>query len=459
MKPFILIGSVTLLALAGCSGVEKNSIQNEALSPVEIPSESPQRWWLAFDDPLMNEFADVLLAQNFDIKIAATRVAEARAIARGTNARLFPELALQAGSTRGNTLPGTENPITISRGGFEALWEVDLFGGTRADAEAASARAVAAGEKLNDARNSVIANLMRAIVEWRRATQTLQTVEALLSAQDEQVHLFSVRADAGLIDTTFVMRARAEREQTATQVPQATAMKLAAQYQIELLLGEPAENLAEKLKNAPQTTLAVPDPNAVLNLSIETIRQRPDIRAAEFELDASRSDLASAKANLWPKLTLSGFFGAQDVSGRLLVADNPLWSAGASLSAPLFNFGRLRAAVDSADSRTQRAQAVYENTILIALQETQTALAEYLNGLRTVEQQSTALNYREKTISIASERFRLGINDMTDLTTAQAELNRATMLMIEAKANTAISYIKLQKSLATTITANNRSPH
>lgn len=141
----------------------------------------------------------------------------------------------------------------------------------------------------------------------------------------------------------------------------------------------------------------------------------------------------------------------QNISGQLLVADNPLWSAGAALSMPLLNFGRLHAAIDAADSRSQRVLSVYENSVLIALQETQTALADYLNGTNALALQGNALRYREDTVTLTAERFRSGLTDMTDLTTAQAELNRATILLIDRKAATAIAYIRLQKALATTV--------
>ncbi|MDB6063478.1 MAG: Toluene efflux pump outer membrane protein TtgI [Verrucomicrobiaceae bacterium] len=450
MNKRLLISSALIVALSGCAAThEKTAAADIKFSTA--PATNTQRWWLAFNDPLMDSLADELVAQNIDIKIATTRVTEARAIAQQTRARLFPELALSGSTTRSNTNPGTTGPATISRGGFDAAWEVDLFGGLRADTDAATARAIAAGENVNDIRNSVVADLMRAIIEWRQATQTLQTTNALLAAQDHQIHLFSVRAEAGLIDTSFVTRARAEREQTATQIPLATAAAFAAQYQIERLLGKPSNALADELRNVREQQVSIPESKTVLDTSIDAMRARPDIRAAEADLNGARADLASARANLWPKLNLSGFFGVQDVAGGLLVADNPLWSIGAGISAPLFNFGRLHAAVDAADSRSQRAVSTYENTVLAALQETHTALADYLNGLNSLTQQTAALHYRQETVALADERFRLGLTDMTDLTTAQTELNRAAILLIERNSATAIAYIRLQKALATSV--------
>lgn len=445
--PLAILGFV-VVALTGCASTQENSAQ----APAPMPLTAAQRWWLIFDDPLMDKFADDLVTQNLDIKIAVTRVSEARAIARQTRAQLFPDLALSGSAVRGNTQPGITKPVTITKGGFDASWEVDLFGGARANNDAALAHALAAKETARDVRNSVVAELIRAIIDWRQASQTLQTTNALLAAQDQQIHLFSVRADAGLIDNAAVMRARAEREQTATQIPLAAAAALTAQYQIERLLGKPSNSLSSELQNTEQQALLVPPSTEIFDASVQTLRARPDIRAAEAELDAARADLSSARANLWPKLNLSGFFGVQNIAGNIPSADNPLWSAGASLSAPLFNFGGLHAAVDAADSRSQRAVSVYENTVLNALQETHTALADYLNGINATTQQATALHYREDTVNLASERFSTGLTDMTDLTTAQTELNRAAILLIERKANAAIAYVRLQKALAIAVT-------
>jgi multidrug efflux system outer membrane protein len=146
--------------------------------------------------------------ENIDIKIAATRVTEARAIARQAHARYFPELNLTGSSTRGNTQPGSTEAVTISRGGFDAAWEVDLFGSVRADNAAAIARARAANSDAQNIRNTVLTDLLRAIIEWRQATQTARATTALLAAQDEQINLFSIRVAAGLIDNTLVTRAR-----------------------------------------------------------------------------------------------------------------------------------------------------------------------------------------------------------------------------------------------------------
>jgi outer membrane protein TolC len=218
---------------------------------------------------------------------------------------------------------------------------------------------------------------------------------------------------------------------------------------MERLLGQEPESLAETLKDFAQPALFVPQPLEGLDIPVETIRSRPDIRAAAFNLLAAQADLSEAEANLWPRITLSAFFGVQETSSGLeaVTASNPVWSLASAVTAPLINFGRLRGAVDAADARAQRAVLEYENAVLLALQEARTALSDYLNGVNAVNQQATALKHRQETVALAQERFNRGLTDMTDLTTAQAELDQATIALIDRKAAAAIAFVRLQKAL------------
>jgi NodT family efflux transporter outer membrane factor (OMF) lipoprotein len=443
MKNFLIMALLASSLLTGCSTVtDKN-----AIAEIQAPFTQEQKWWLAFNDPMMDQLTTDLLQQNLDLQIALIRVEEARALRRVSRSTLFPDITATGNASRGDT----ESPKAegIAQAGFDAAWEVDLFGANRAGLDAASARFEAAQANAWDARRIITADIIRAVVEWRQAQQTLSETKSLLAAQSDQVDLFSSRTNAGLIDATFLERARAQREQTATQIPIAEASAKTAQYQIERLMGREPESLASVIAEFKAPGLNVPAPQDSLDIPLDTIRNRPDIRAAALNIIAAQADLRGAEADLWPKITLSAFFGVQETSSGLegMTASNPIWSLASAITAPLLNFGRLRGAVDAADARAQRAALEYENAVLLALQEARTALSDYLNGVNAVNQQAIALKHRQETVALAQERFNRGLTDMTDLTTAQAELDQATIALIERKASAAIAYVRLQKAL------------
>jgi NodT family efflux transporter outer membrane factor (OMF) lipoprotein len=443
MKKFLIAALLASSFLTACStAIDKNS-----MTEIQAPLTQEQKWWLAFNDPLMEKLSGELLQQNLDLKIAMTRVEEARALRRISGSALFPDITANGTANRGNTeSPKTES---LAQAGFDAAWEVDLFGANRAALDASNARLEAFNYSAADTRRIITADLIRAIVEWRQAQQTLTETQSLLTAQSDQVELFRSRAEAGLIDSTFLERARAQREQTATQIPLAEASAKTAQYQIERLMGQEPESLASMLAEFKAPGLNVPTPQNGLDAPLNTIRNRPDIRAAALRVIAAQADLREAEADLWPKITLSAFFGVQETSTGLeaVTASNPVWSLASAITAPLLNFGRLRGAIDAADAKAQRAVLEYENAVLLALQEARTALSDYLNGVNAANQQAAALKYRRDTVALARERFNRGLTDMTDLTTAQAELDQATIALIERKAAAANAYVRLQKAL------------
>jgi NodT family efflux transporter outer membrane factor (OMF) lipoprotein len=433
-----------MLFLTACSTVEHKSLNNTVDNSSQ-PWNGP-KWWESFNDPLINRFANQILAQNLDIKIAATRLAEARASTRVIASSLYPDVSGTGSEVRQKNII-YPIPETIGQAGLDVNWELDIFGQVRAGIRSSEARAKSLDATIDDVRNLVVADLVKAVIDWRQAQETIQKINTLLSSEDVTASLLDDRAKAGLIDASFVERAKAERAQTATQLPQAEGESKAAQYQVERLLGVKDESVAEALKAAEILPLELPSPELATAVSLSTIKNRPDVRAARFNLLASQADLDQAEDNLWPQLSVSGFFGVENAHPEGLVSSNPVWTLASSLTAPILNFGRLNGAVDAANAKTKGEEYKYENITLLALQETKTALSDYLYGINTLSVQTEALNRRQETVDIAKERFRLGLTDMTDLTTAQTELDQATLMLIADKTSTAEAYIRLEKAL------------
>ena len=456
-RALALLFSTTLMT-GGCGALPKEYdvlnhpdtwfTQTENPAP-PIPTEELLKtgWWQRFEDPLLTELTAQLLSENLDLQIAATRVEEARAVTNAQRANWLPEFSASGTVSRGNRQIGLSKPTSIAEGGFDAAWELDIFGRTSAEVSASVAREIAAMASADDVRQMVIAELGRSVISWRQAQETIRTTQSLLKAQDDQISLFSTRVKAGLADASSLERARAQREQTATNLPLAEASAAAAEYQMTRLLGKEPGALAATLEGHAQSSFLVPTPENTIEIPLDVIRARPDVRVARASMLAAQSDLAAAEANLWPRVTLGGFFGARDISGNAITADNPLWALAAGVAMPVLDFGRLRSEVDAADAASKRAALAYENAVLLALQETHTALSDYLNGVNAVTKQQEAYDYRVEAVNLAAERFRHGLTDMTDLTTTETERDAAAITLIERRAAAAIAYIRLQKAL------------
>lgn len=440
------------LLLAGCSSMPYRMLfPQEKPAPEVIAIATDSQWWRAFNDPLMNQLVGDVLAQNLDIQAALSRKREAAALDEAAFAPLLPEINRTGTASRGNRSFGLTTPRSIAQGGLEASWEVDIFGRLRAASDASEARAHAGAVRVADVAGSVAADVVRAIVLWRQAQQTIKETKDLIAAQDDQLKLAAARAKAGLTDSALAERAAAQRAQTATQLPLAQAAAEGAQYQLERLLGKPSGSLSELLAVHQSTQLAMPGGTPVTEIPLERIRSRPDIRAAQSELLAAKADLKQAEASLWPRISLGAFFGAQDTPSGLPFADNPIWAVSGNIAMPLLNFGRLQSLVDAADARSQQAALNYENATLTALQDARTALADYLGAKAAVAKQEEALAHRKLAVKFARERYTRGLTDMSELTTAQTELDQATLTLIDRRSQAAIAFIRLHRALGVSL--------
>jgi NodT family efflux transporter outer membrane factor (OMF) lipoprotein len=446
----LLFGCTATLMLCSCAKIQTMIPQSEKPVARSLQCQAENLWWQSFNDPLMDILIDELFTQNLDIQIAQTRVLEARGISQTAKSGFFPEISATGGVSRGNKQIGFDKPLSIAQGGFDAAWEIDTFGQTQALVDSSERRVESHMASTENVVNSVIAELVRTIIDWRQADQTINESHNLLAIQNQQVGLIGIRVKAGLIDATFLARAEAERSQTATRLPIAQVELDAAEYKIERLLGKKAGFLSHTLKNA-KGELFIPEAKMPLDISLDSVRERPDIRANRADLLASQADLAKAEADLWPRISIRSFFGVQNGSNNIVLASNPIWSLAASISAPFLNFGKLQGVIAASDARAKAAALSYENASLIALQETKTALSDYLNGINAAGEQQCVLEHRKDAVKFASERFKRGLTDMTDLTTAQSELHQATLLYIEHKAAAATAYVRLHKALGTSV--------
>ena len=355
---------LVLLLITSCTTPPKKHL-DETLQEAQKPWQGI-RWWQAFHDPLLNKFAHQIIAQNLDIQVAAARLTAARAVSTQVISGLYPDISFASLESRVKNRFFLNQP-TYGLNGLIVNWELDVFGQVRAGIRAANARIGVAAVNVDDMRNLVVADLTKAVIDWRQAQQTVKFTESLLKAEDEQIRLFDYRTKAGLIDASFLERARAERAQILAQLPEAKASANDAEHQIERLLGDTDHQVTTALVQASPMSLNIPAPNKTLAITIDIIQNRPDVRKARFDLLAAQADLDQAEANLWPKISILSFFGVENGSSTArLAAGNPVWAIASLVTAPILNFGRLRGAIDEKNAEAKAMELTYENTILLA---------------------------------------------------------------------------------------------
>ena len=432
------------IILSGCNVQSPKTIESVNQLPVI------NRWWLHFNEPIMNAQVNILLQQNIDKKIAQVRINEARAATDVAVAEFFPNIPFIGFVSKGNNQIGIAKRVSIANGGFDASWEIDLFGRVRAASYAAEANQATFQAQSYVVVNSLIAELAKAFINLDSANYTIKVLEQLITNQNDQVSLFRSRSQAGLIDETYLTRAEALLNQTKARLPIAIALRNNACYQIAQLLGKNPESMQAVLQQS-RSRFDVPNSKTTLSIPIKTIMSRPDVQAASQALFAAKYELMLAEANRWPRLSIGGYYGYQDGSSNLPLAANPISALSGNILFPAFNFNRLKSIVNLNEAHTQKAFYEYQRTILIALQESYTSLNNYLQGLATIKADTATLKKRRLTVHLAIERFQKGLSDMTDLTTAQTELNEAELRLIESKKQTAIAYIELQKALGVSV--------
>jgi multidrug efflux system outer membrane protein len=420
-------------------------VQAQVAQVAEQPFEAA--WWEQFRDPVLDELVERALTSDLDLRVALARVEESRAYLGAARRDRWPGVSTEAARSRSHQQqPGfIDERVEIDSydAGFATLWELDLFGRVRRGVQAAGADADAAVADLRAAQVLVAAEVARNYVELRGAQKRLSVARQNLQYQQETLDLTRVRLELGRGSELDVASAAARLAATEATIPPLLATEVVAANRLAVLLGERPGALADVLayrEVAPHlTTLAVDSPAALL-------QRRPDIRAAERELAAATARIGVAKADLFPRLTLSGFIGfvAGDADS-LGESESRAWNVTPVLSWAGFDRGTwARVAVNEA--RAEAALASYELAVLRALEETENAFVTYgteRQRLASVVEQATAsrtaaelarIQYREGALDflrlLDAERTLLQAEDA--VAAAERDLNAAVVLIYKA---------------------------
>lgn len=399
-----------------------------------VTSDPPRlhAWWTSFGDPTLNSLSERALHANHELAIAASRVREARAIERGVRSSLFPTISLggsyttSLGSSNGVGfpfgLPGTA--LDLYQLGFDATYEVDLFGGIRRGVESATASADAVEDVRRAVQTTLMGEVSRNYIELRALQRRLVIAKSNLEAQRKTLSIVERRFTNGLATEFDLLRARGQLESTSASIPSLEAGIRQTMFALSVLLGEEPMSLVDELSASSPTP---PDPPIVpVGLPSGLLRQRPDVRRAERVLAAETAAQGVAVATLFPQLVLGGTAGVQSREVSSLF-DQGSPSSGYYLAGPLarwtlFDGGRRAANIERANARTQAAFAEYEETVLGALRDVESALTAYRHDQVRRETLVRLVGVNEKAVDIAQRQYEQGLITLLDVLEVQRNL-------------------------------------
>jgi NodT family efflux transporter outer membrane factor (OMF) lipoprotein len=423
--------------------------------PGAPPAAELQSWWRALGDRELDALVDRAITANLDIELALARLQEARTEEAVVVGEALPELAASGGAglgtgsdlTRGrttNALHSADNAThrrIRSVVGFEAGWELDLFGMYRREIEAAKDDAEAAEAARSAVLVSVVADVARAYVDLRGLQMQLSVMERNVDVARSTLKLTETRFERGLTNEFDVALARRELATLEAEVPPLGAAISAAQDTLAVLMGQFPGDLPQDLMQPamiPQLPTAI-EPGLPLDL----LRRRPDIREAERQLAGATARIGVATANLFPQLALTGAVGYQ---GRELPSSG-IWSAGPTAYWSLLDFGTLDAMVDIADLQTHENLVQYKETILLAVQDVDTAIAAYRAQQVRLTRLSEALSASDRAVTLASQRYDRGLTDFLNVLDAQREEYYLETQYVVAQQAAAEELVALYKGL------------
>lgn len=383
------------------------------------------QWWRTLDDAVLSQLMERAAHGNLDLKEALGRVREARARRGIAGSDLFPTLDARVSGTasRSREHGGDTTKTHRFAGGFDAGWELDLFGGFQRAVEAAEADLSATRDDLRDVLVSLLAEVALSYVEVRTYQARLTTAEANLRAQEETYEIAQWRFQAGLTTQLDVEQARYNLESTRSRIPTLRSSLDASKNRIAVLLGEGPGSVHQVLE--PKGPIPVTPLEVAVGLPADALRRRPDVRRAERLLAAQTARVGVATAELYPKFSLTGSIGLETLSmDRLFHAGTRTYSMGIGpgISWPIFRAGSIRKNIEVQNALQEQALIRYESTLLRALEEVENALTAYAEEQQRRLSLIEAAQAAQQAVELARDKYSAGLIDFSDVLDSERSL-------------------------------------
>lgn len=453
MRPFhrLATATVALCAFSGCA------VQRPAPAPAppvpaawsapvpEGRSAALAAWWQQFDDPLLADLVEAAEVASPTLATARSRIAQARATRVAANASLLPGVDANASLQRAN-----EPPLPLSttlQGGFQTTWEIDLFGGNRAAAEAARTRLVAANAGWHDARASVAAETANAYFRTRTCQRLLAVAERDARSRAETARLSGLTERAGFTAPATAALARASAAEGSARVTQQRAQCEVDLKVLVALSGEIESALRRRMEG---TWSGIPAAMAmgVARVPAELLAQRPDVYQAELEVAAASADVGAARAERFPKLSLSGAIAAGAVRLGGQTEQARTWSIGPlAMTLPVFDAGRRAANEDAAVARYEEAASLYAARVRQAVSEVEQALVNLDSARSRADDAKAAVEGYRASFTATEARWRSGLASLVELEDARRTLLAAETALAGLDGERAAAAVALYRAL------------
>jgi multidrug efflux system outer membrane protein len=448
-----LVGGL-LLTLCGCASL---SAQRAAPDVIEVPatwsvaddsasagSSSLAQWWLRFDDPLLANLVAQAMQANTSVKSAEAALRQARALRDVAAAALLPTVGASASAQRSRS--GGNDASNGFKAGLDASWEVDVFGANRSALDASAATARASAASLGDVQVSIAAEVALSYITLRAAQARLAIAGDNLASQQETLQITQWRMQAGLVTTLDVEQARAATEQTRAQLPALQTGIDQASHALAVLTGQPPAALLAVLSAVGPVPQAAD--NLALSMPADTLRQRPDVRAAEFQVTAALARVSQAEAARAPSFNLGGSLGLNALTlGALTNGASVVSSLLASITMPVFDGGAARGQVRAQQAALDQAGMAYKAAVLTALQEVEDALVAMRGDRERLLHLRDAAEAATNAAQLARQSYNSGLVDFeTVLETQRTQLSTQDSVA-SASADLGSDHVRLYKAL------------
>jgi multidrug efflux system outer membrane protein len=442
--------SFAALLLAACATAPLGQQDSEIAAPASWSqplvmggnAEVEHEWWQTFGDPTLDGLIAEAIANNKSLQVALARVEEARANRGIARASLFPEITGSASAARTDQgFQSFNRTFNIGEASIDASWEADLFGRNQARTAAAGSLLQSEEATAQAVRVALLAEVARNYFDQRNYQRQIVLTEQNLETQRMTLSLIQSQLQGGFTSQFDLERTAAQVSTTEAQLPLLRAAQDSAVNRLNTLLGL-TPGSRDQLLEAPQELRPL-DQRIVVAAPAAVLAERPDVRAAERRFAGSISATQAATADLFPTISLTAFFGLQGVSS--LSGATP-WGIGAGLIQPILNFGRIESQIDAADARQRQAFLEYQQSVLQALEDMETALSAYVQETTRNASLSAAVAQDRRAAELAREQYLNGLTSLLDVLVAERDL-------LAAEANQAASDANLRKNLVAIYTA------
>lgn len=450
-----------LLVLAGCA-VGPNYHSPEVALPssyLEPHEKTPddlsdlKEWWTSFNDPLLNVLIHEAISQNLDLKIAVEKIHQVRSEYQIEAAELYPKVDLTAEQKRSRISQNLFDSSFLGpplqsyyKVGFDASWEIDIFGKRRRAKERAYYEYEAEVESARDVYITLLAEIAATYIEIRGYQQKIALAKREIYIQKERLGLAETRFAAGLESEINARTFEINLEETEAVLPSLETGYRKTLHRLAVLLGKPPEALQGDFEE--KRAIPISDTPIPVGLPSDLLRRRPDIRRAERTLAAATANIGEAIADLFPRVSLLGSFGFEsDHRANWIKAQSRAWSFGPNIDWPIIYFGRIRANIRAQNAKQQQALLNYEQTILTSLEDVENNLVAYYKEEERTHRYTMQVDAARRKYELTRDKYLSGLVDFSSLLEADSALVSSENNLAGSKQSLSTHLVALYKSL------------